>query len=99
MRLELLLGADEEDALALQDHAAEQLLGLLDLAEGLLEIDDVDARPLGEDEPAHLRVPAAGLVAEMNAGLEQVLQLRLCHAGATSFHSGGYSSTAFIFAR
>ncbi len=38
---------------------------------------------LGEDETAHLRVPPAGLVAEMDTGLEQVLELRLCHAGAT----------------
>src|SRR5262249_55204209 len=79
--LELLLGAHEEDALALEDDASEQLLRLLDLPESLLEIDDVDARALGEDETTHLRVPPAGLVTEVDAGFEQVLQLGLCHAG------------------
>src|SRR6185369_342919 len=48
--LELLLGADEEDSLALEHHALQELLGLNDLAERLLEIDDVDARALGKDE-------------------------------------------------
>jgi len=52
----------------------------VDLTERLLQIDDVDAGAFGEDEPAHLRIPPAGLVAEVNASLEQVLQLRLCHA-------------------
>ena len=39
---------------------------------GLLEVDDVDAAALGEDEPLHLRVPAAGLVAEVDSGLQQL---------------------------
>src|SRR5688500_9877610 len=78
--LELLLGADEQDALALEHHAPEEVLGVLDLPEGLLEIDDVDAGAFGEDEPAHLRIPPARLVAEVNAGLQQVLQLWLCPA-------------------
>ena len=34
------------------------------------EIDDVDAAALGEDESLHLRIPATGLVAEVNAGLQ-----------------------------
>ena len=78
--LELLLGADEEHALALEDHALEELLGLADLTQGLLEIDDVDAGALGEDEAPHLGVPPAGLVTEVDTGFEQVLQLGLCHA-------------------
>ena len=53
---------------------------LLDPFQRLLEVDDVDATALGEDEAAHLRVPPASLVAEMHPGFEQVLQLRLCHA-------------------
>src|SRR4029079_7581465 len=72
--LELLLGADKEHALALEHDAPEQVLGLRDLAESLLEINDVDARALGENEAPHLRVPPASLVAEVDAGLEQVLE-------------------------
>ena len=39
----------------------------------LLEIDDVDAVALTEDEPLHLRVPAPGLVPEVDTGLEHLL--------------------------
>ena len=60
---------------------ARELLRELELRERLLEVDDVDAVALGEDEPAHLRVPAAGLVAEVDAGLEQLFERGLCHAG------------------
>src|SRR5436309_12586586 len=78
--LELFLGADEQDVLTLQHHPAEQLLRGLDLAQRLLEVDDVDPRPLGENEPAHLGIPAARLMAEMDARFQQILQLRLRHA-------------------
>ena len=43
-----------------------------DQLDGLLQVDDVDAAALPEDEAAHLGVPAARLVAEVNAGLEQL---------------------------
>src|SRR6266498_2403808 len=78
--LELLLRADEQDALAFHHHAAQQLLRGLDLAQRLLEVDDVDPGALREDEPAHLRIPAAGLMPEMDARFQQILQLRLRHA-------------------
>ena len=70
--LALLLRADEQDrAFPLGDVPRERgrLLGQL---ERLLEIDDVDAAPLREDEAAHLWVPAARLVAEVNSGLQQL---------------------------
>jgi hypothetical protein len=37
-------------------------------AQSLLKIDDVNSVALGEDETTHLRVPATGLVAEVNSG-------------------------------
>ena len=48
-------------------------LGRRQLAQGLLEIDDVDTGALGEDEAAHLGVPAARLMAEMDPGFEEIL--------------------------
>src|SRR5205823_13896302 len=42
--------------------------------------DDVDAGALGEDEPAHLGIPATRLMTEMDARFQQILQLRLRHA-------------------
>ena len=40
--------------------------------DGLGEVDDVDPVALREDERAHLGIPAARLVAEVDAGLEQL---------------------------
>ena len=86
---ELRLGADEEDVLAAQDDVARELLRELDLPQRLLQIDDVDPVALGEDEPAHLGIPAAGLVPEVDAGREECLERRrasllICHADRTS---------------
>src|SRR5690606_27462375 len=71
----LLLGADEEDALATGDHLPRHLLRELDLPLRLAQVDDVDAVALREDELAHLRVPAARLVSEMDASFQEVLDL------------------------
>jgi hypothetical protein len=39
----------------------------------------VNAVSLREDETTHLRVPAAGLVSEVDTGFEQLLQVWLSH--------------------
>ena len=70
--LGLLLGADEEDELAAGDGVADGLEGDVEAGHGLGEIDDVDPVALGEDERAHLGIPAAGLMAEVDPGLEQL---------------------------
>src|SRR6202022_4207075 len=67
---ELPLGADEEDVVAAENHFSRELLRPLELSQSLLQIDDVDAVPFGEDETTHLRVPAAGLVSEVDTGFE-----------------------------
>src|SRR5439155_16602060 len=51
----------------------------LEALEGLLEIDDVDAAALAEDEPLHLRVPAARLVAEVHSGFQKLSHADDCH--------------------
>ena len=71
--LRLLLRADEEHRAAALGDVARELVRLLEQLARLLEVDDVDAAALGEDEPLHLRVPAAGLVAEVDSGLQQLL--------------------------
>ena len=72
-----VLGADPGVALL---RLAGQALHLAE--EVAREVEDVDAVALGEDEPAHVRVPAPRLVAEVNSSLEH-----LAH-GNTSGHSG-----------
>ena len=70
--LRLLLRADEEDAAAAARDVAGEVVGLLEQLGGLLQVDDVDPAALGEDEALHLRVPAAGLVAEVDSGLQEL---------------------------
>src|SRR5690606_12650262 len=93
-RAKLTLRANEKDPIAARNDIADQALRELDLTSRLLEVDDVDAVTLREDELPHLRVPTAGLVAEMYAGLQELLDLVCCcHAYAPN--SGG-STPAFF---
>ena len=69
--LRLLLGADEEDDFALTRHLLDGFVGLAQSLDGLTEVDNVDAVTLLKDVRLHLRIPAAGLVAEVDARFEQ----------------------------
>jgi hypothetical protein len=71
------LGADEEHAVAAEDDVAHELLRDLELPQGLLEIDDVDPVALREDEAAHLGIPTARLVSEMDTSGEKSFEGRL----------------------
>src|SRR5690606_6485531 len=70
--LRLLLRTDEEARPTPRDGLLDEVVGLVDVVQGLLQVDDVDAGALGEDEALHLRVPAAGLMPEMHAAVEQL---------------------------
>ncbi len=67
----LPLGSDEEHLAAVGGGLAQELERFLEALERLVEVDDVDAVALAEDEVLHLRVPAIGLVAEVGAGFDQ----------------------------
>ena len=71
--LGLLLRAHEEHGAAAACDVGDERVRLLEQRLRLGEIDDVDAAALAEDEALHLRVPAARLVAEVDAGLQEVL--------------------------
>ena len=70
--LGLLLGADEEDRAAVGDGLLDEVVRAVDERQRLLQVDDVDAVALGEDEALHLGVPAPGLVPEVDAALEEL---------------------------
>src|SRR5690606_19018539 len=71
--LRLPLGADKQHGAPLGSDLCGELGSLAIELRGAPEIDDVDAVALAEDVGLHLRVPPFGLVAEVNAGLQQVL--------------------------
>ena len=68
--LRLALGADEEHEAALAGDLGEVTVGPQQAADGFTQIDNVDEIALAVDIRAHLRVPAAGPVAEVNAGFD-----------------------------
>ena len=51
------------------DHFPTEVEGLPQKRQRLVQIDDVDPGPLGEDVALHLGVPALGLVPEVDASL------------------------------
>ena len=65
--LALLLGAHEQDRAAPAGDVAHEVVRRVEQDGGLLQVDDVDAAPLGEDVGLHLGVPPAGLVAEVDS--------------------------------
>ena len=70
--LRLLLRADEQDGATVGDRLPHELVRLVDVRQRLLQVDDVDAGALGEDEALDLRVPPTGLVPEVDAAVEQL---------------------------
>src|SRR5438876_4071395 len=75
----LLLGAHEHDRPAAAGEVRGELLRVTQQSLGLLQVDDVNPLALAEDEAAHLRVPAPGLVPEVDSRLEQVRDRDLFH--------------------
>lgn len=71
--LRLALGADEQHLAARGDGRADEFQRTREQRHGLRQVDDVDAVAITEDVGLHLRVPAVGLVAEVRAGLDELL--------------------------
>src|SRR5262249_35199626 len=80
--LGLLLGADEEHRAPAGGQVTYEGVRFPELLQGFLEVDDVDAVAFAEDVLLHLRVPALGLVPEMDTGFEQFLHRECCHASS-----------------
>ena len=80
-----LQGAFAEHVAALRAIGVEAVeVRLPEQLERLLEVDDVDAAALREDEAAHLGIPAARLVAEVHSGFQQVFHRDPGQAPSTS---------------
>jgi hypothetical protein len=60
-------------------------LGLPQKRGGLQQVDDVDAVALAMDEAAHLRVPAACLMTEVDSSLQHVRDSNLTHGCSLIF--------------
>ena len=70
--LRLTLAADEEDLAAARNDVAEEGTSGIELLGGLDQIDDVNVVTFAENVGTHSRIPLAGLVAEVDAGFDQL---------------------------
>src|SRR5262249_52786290 len=78
--LGLAFRADEEHQAAAACDLGQVTVGAKETANGFTKVDDVDQITLAVDVRPHLRVPAAGPVPEMDAGLDHILNLHNGHA-------------------
>src|SRR5580692_4503057 len=69
--LRLALGSQEKNGLAAAALLAYKAGSLAKQLQCLLQVNDVNSISFAEDIFLHLRVPAAGLMAEMNSSLQQ----------------------------
>src|SRR5690606_34646373 len=86
----LALRSNEQNATATGHRVRNQLQSLVQKRNGLRQVDDVNVVARAKDVRRHLRVPAVGLVAEVNASFE-----KLAHAEFSQFH---YVSSFFRLA-
>src|SRR5204863_8294659 len=94
-------GANEEQHSPIGSELARELERVLVERQGSLEVDDVDLVAMAEDVGRHLRVPVAGLVSEMDPGLEHLthryrhsylLRVRSAAPSRTSAHASNRST-------
>ena len=65
------------------DGFLDEIVSLVDKVKRLEQVDDVNAVALHEDVLLHLRVPTAGLMAEMQSSLQHVAHSDLSHGNTT----------------
>ncbi len=73
----LALGADKQHTTATGDAIAHGNQGLMQKRHGLGQINYVNAVAVAKDERSHFRVPTMGLVAKVNAGLQQLAHVKI----------------------
>src|SRR6516164_4368793 len=78
--LRLLFGPHEHDRSALCYEVRYCVVSAVEHADRLLEVNDVDTITRAEDIWLHLRIPAAGLVPEVNSCLKQLFHTDFGHS-------------------
>ena len=78
--LSLLFGAHEEHLRALAGHVAEKVTGVVQLSDALAQVDNMDSVARVENERLHFRVPALGLMSEMDTGFEKFFYTNILHS-------------------
>ena len=69
--LGLALTTNEQDLFTGRGELRKKLSSGIELFDGFIEVDQVDVMLFSEEKLAHLRVPLAGLVAEMDTSFDE----------------------------
>jgi len=77
--LGLFFGSDKQDRFVLGGHLGDKLPRRLPHPHRLTEVDDVDTVAGPEDVGLHLRMPAVGLVTEVDPRLQKIFHLYFGH--------------------
>jgi hypothetical protein len=77
--LRLALAADEEDFFPFSDEVSKEVGSLVELLDGFLEIDDVDAASVLHEEGLHAWIPLFGLVAVVDASVHHFVDEFVYH--------------------
>src|SRR4029077_5730578 len=83
--LRLTLGSDEKHAPARRCDITDRLERPRELRDGLFQIDDVDTVANPEDVRLHLRIPAPGVMAEMDARFQKLTHRKIGNRHENSF--------------
>src|SRR5690625_3827826 len=75
----LLLGTNEQDGTAVSNGFLDELECFIDVGQGLLQVNDVDAVTIGEDVTTHFWVPTTGLVTKVHTSVEERAHGYNCH--------------------
>ena len=69
----LLLRTHKQQRSALFGQLADEVIRLVELFHGFLQVDNINTVPLRENVLLHFRVPSSGVVSEMNTCFKQLL--------------------------
>ena len=70
--LSLFLCSDKQDRCSCCCHFTDKSISFFYFFHCLLQVNDINTITFGEDVPCHLRIPATGLMPEMNACFKQL---------------------------
>src|SRR5699024_1053143 len=77
--LSLLFGTNEQDGATVSNGLHDELECFIDVGQGLLQVNDVDAVTIGEDVTTHFWVPTTGLVTKVHTSVEELAHGYNCH--------------------
>ena len=80
--LSLFLGANEQQRAAVGHGFLNEFVSNIDVSDGLLQIENVNAGTVGQNKPLHLGVPATGLMPEMYAAFQKLAHGNDCHVAS-----------------